>query len=86
MLETQVGSVEVFKKWLAQVENESCQKLKCLKSINRDEYCDGRCEEFYVSRGIRRVKMIPGNPHQKGVVERMNMTILERARSMRIHA
>ena len=32
------------------------------------------------------MKTIPGNPHQKGVVERMNMTILEHARSMWIHA
>jgi hypothetical protein len=32
------------------------------------------------------VKTIPGTPHQNGVVERMNMTLNERARSMRLHA
>jgi len=32
------------------------------------------------------VKTVPENPHQNGVAERMNRTILERARSMRIHA
>ena len=42
----------VFKKWLAQVENESGRKLKCLKSDNKGEYCDGRFEEFCASRGI----------------------------------
>ena len=49
---------DVFKKWLAQVENESCQKLKCLNSVNRDEYCDGRFEEFCASLGIYRVKTV----------------------------
>ena len=30
--------------------------------------------------------MVPGNPHQNGVAEHMNWTILECARIMRIHA
>jgi len=53
----------VFKKWLAQVENETGRKLKCLKSDIGGEYCDGRFGEFCVSQGIRRVKMVLGNPH-----------------------
>jgi len=77
---------DVFKKWLAQVENESGQKLKCLKSDNGGEYYDGRFEELCASRGIRNVKTVPKNPHQNGVAECMNRTILERARSMQIHA
>ena len=77
---------DVFKKWLAQVENESGQKLKCLKSDNRGEYYDVKFEEFYASRGIYRVKTVPENPHQNGVVECINKTIMERARSMRIHS
>jgi len=32
---------EVFKKWLAQVENESGWKLKCLKSKNGGECSHG---------------------------------------------
>jgi len=40
---------------LAQVENESGQKFKCLKPDKEDEYCDGRLEEFYASQEIRRV-------------------------------
>ena len=69
----------VFKKWLAQVENETGQKLKYLKSNNEGEHCDGRFEEFCASRRICRVKTVFKNPHQNEVVERMNMTILERA-------
>jgi len=40
---------DVFKKLLAQVKNEPGQKLKCLKSDNGGEYCDGRFEEFCAS-------------------------------------
>jgi len=63
---------------LAQVENESGRKLKCLKSNNGGEYYDGIFEEFCVSRGIRRVKKIPKNSHQNEVAERViDITILE---------
>jgi len=53
----------VFKKWLAQVENESGRKLKCLKSDKESEHCEGRFEEFCASQEIRKVKMVPGNPY-----------------------
>jgi len=43
---------EIFKKWLAQVENESSRKLEYLKSDNGGEYCDDIFEWFYASRGI----------------------------------
>ena len=40
---------EVFKKWLAQVENESGWKFKCLKSDNGSKYCDDKFEELSAS-------------------------------------
>ena len=54
---------DVFKTWLAQVENKLGRKLKCLKYDNGGEYCDGRYEEFCASQGIRRLKMFLRNPH-----------------------
>jgi len=56
---------EVFKKWLAQVENESGRKLKCLKSDNGGEYCDGRFKEFCTSQGIRRSEYDSQKPSSK---------------------
>lgn len=35
---------------------------------------------------IRLEKTLPGTPQQNGIAERMNRTLTERARSMRIHA
>ena len=57
-----------------------------MKSDNWGKYCDSKIEEFYDSRTIKRVKTVPKNPHQKEVAKRMNRTILELARSIRIHA
>ena len=56
---------EVFKKWLAKVENESGRKLKCLKSDNGGEYYDGRFKEFCTSREIRRSEYDSQKPSSK---------------------
>ena len=77
---------DVFKKWKALVENETGLKLKCLRSDNGGEYCSKEFEEYCAKNGIKREKTIPNTPQQNGVAERMNRTIVERARSMRLHA
>lgn len=77
---------DTFLKWQALVENESGCKVKCLKSDNGGEYCDARFEEYCASHGIRRIKTVPNTPQQNGVAERLNRTVLERARCMRLHA
>jgi len=71
---------------VAQVENEIGLKFKCLKSNNEGEYYGSRFDEFYANQGIKRVKTISKNHHQNGMGECKSMTILERARSMWIHA
>ena len=68
------------------VKNETGKTVKCLRSDNGGEYCDKRFEEYCAANGIKHQKTIPGTPQQNGVAERINRTILERARSMRLHA
>ncbi|RVX14680.1 Retrovirus-related Pol polyprotein from transposon TNT 1-94 [Vitis vinifera] len=75
-----------FKKWKAMVETETGLKVKCLRSDNGGEYIDGGFSEYCAAQGIRMEKTIPGTPQQNGVAERMNRTLNERARSMRLHA
>ena len=77
---------ESFKKWKAMVETETYLKVKCLRSDNRGEYIDGGFNEYCATHGIRMEKTIPGTLQQNGVVKRMNGTVNERARSMRLHA
>ena len=61
-------------------------KVKCLRSENGGEYCSNAFKEYCAENEIRMEKTILGTPQQNGVVERMNRTLNERARSMRIHA
>ena len=62
------------------VENETGKKLKCLRSDNGGEYCSHEFEDYCSTNGIRRQKTVPRTPQENGVAERMNRTIMERAR------
>ena len=67
------------------VENEIGKTLKCLRFDNGGEYCSHGFEDYCSTNGIRRQKTVPRTPQENGVAERMNKTIMERARSMRLH-
>jgi len=68
------------------VENETRKRLKCLRSDDGGEYCSKEFDRYCSENGIHREKKIPGTPQENGVLERMNRTIMERARCMRLHA
>ena len=70
----------------ALVENETRKKLKCLRSDNGGEYCSNEFDNYCSYNGIHRQKIVPGTPQENGVSERMNRTIMERARCVRLHA
>ncbi|KAE8715229.1 hypothetical protein F3Y22_tig00110186pilonHSYRG00194 [Hibiscus syriacus] len=59
---------------------------KRLRSDNGGEYRDSSFRDFCANNGIKMETTVPITPQQNGVVERMNRTMNERARSMRIHA
>ena len=77
---------DTFRKWKAMVENETGLKIKRMRSNNGGEYRDNKFREFCANNGIKMEKTVPMTPQQNGVAERMNRTLNERARSMRIHA
>ena len=77
---------DTFRKWKAMVENETGLKIKRVRSDNGGEYRDNRFREFCANNGIKMEKTVPMTPQQNGVAERMNRTLNERARSMRMHA
>ena len=68
------------------VETETGLKVKCLRSDNGGEYIDGGFSEYCVAHGIRMEKTISGTLQQNDVVECMNRTPNEHARSMMLHA
>ncbi|KAD7117306.1 hypothetical protein E3N88_04574 [Mikania micrantha] len=66
--------------------DDSTRKVKCLKSDNGGEYVSTEFTNYCADHGIKMIKIVPETPQQNGVAERMNMTLNERARSMRLNA
>ncbi|GJR08587.1 retrovirus-related pol polyprotein from transposon TNT 1-94 [Tanacetum coccineum] len=73
---------EVFKVYKARVELDSGKKIKCLRTDNRGEYTGEEFDTFCRQEIIKRQFTTAYTPQQNGVAERMNRTLLERARAM----
>ncbi|GJY79999.1 retrovirus-related pol polyprotein from transposon TNT 1-94 [Tanacetum coccineum] len=71
--------------WKVAVENETNLRVKCLKSDNGGEYSSRKFIEYCAENWIRMLKTVSETPQQKGVAERINRTMNERAKSMRLH-
>jgi len=67
------------------VEIETGLKVKCLRLASGGEYINGGFNEYCVVHGIRMEKTILGTPQQNGMAQRMNRTLNEHARSMRLY-
>ena len=76
---------ETFKKWKAEVENQTGLKVKCLRSNTGGEYEKSEFKSFCAAEGIGLMRTVPGKERQNGIAKRMNRTLNECARSMRIH-
>jgi hypothetical protein len=70
-----------FKRWLAQVERESGARLRTLRSDNGGEYTSNEFKAFMDELGIHHETTIAGTPEQNGVAERMNRTLMDKARA-----
>ena len=66
-------------------QGDSPAKLRVLQSDNGGEYISAKMKLFLEKRGISHRLTAPGNPHQNGVAERMNRTLIELVRSMLHH-
>ena len=71
-----------FKQWKALIEKQTGKQIKRLRTDNGMEFCEGDFEEFCKNEGIVRHRTVRMTPQQNGVAERMNRTLLERARCM----
>ena len=68
------------------MENQKGRKIKCLKSDNGIEYIDSRLTKLCKEHGIKRHFTIRKTPQHNSVAERMNRSIVERARCIRLNA
>jgi len=71
-----------FKEFKALVENQTEKKIEVLRTDNGGEVCKKEFEEFCKNCGIARQNTTPYTPQQNGVTERINRTLMEKARSM----
>ena len=68
------------------VENETNQKIKCLRSDNGGEFTSNEFNMFCEIHGIKIQFSVAKTPQQNGVVERKNRTVQESSRIMRNEA
>jgi len=81
MLKRKSDVFSVFKQFRALVENNTGRTIKCLRTDNGGEFTSKEFENYCKDAGIERHKTTVYT-QQNGVAERMNRTLLERARSM----
>lgn len=75
-------ALEKFKEFKNQVENELNKKIKILRSDNGKEYINNSFDKFLKDSGIIHQTSNPYTPEQNGLAERMNRTLVERAKCM----
>lgn len=74
--------VNCFKHYEAQVTAKFGVKISRFRSDNGGEYTSKAMRSFCASKGIRMEFTVPYTPEQNGICERMNRTLVEKARSM----
>ena len=72
----------MIKKFKTLVENQTGRKIKKLMTDNGLEFCETKFNEFCAVNDIARHKTLVGKPQQNGVAERINRTLIEKARCM----
>lgn len=73
---------EELKILIKQKENETCMKLKAIRSDNGGEFANNVLREWLEDRGIKHEFSPAQIPQSNGVIERTNRSLIEKTRSM----
>ena len=68
---------EKFKEFRNEVEKQTGQSIKCLRSDRCGEYMRGEFTDYLKENGILTQYTPPGTPQHNGVSERRNRTLLD---------
>lgn len=71
-----------FKEFKIMAENQTNIKIKAFRTDNGGEFCSSTFEKFLTENGIIHQKTNPYTPQQNGMSERMNRTLVEKARCL----
>ena len=95
LLHDKSQSVNALEMYIKEVERQLDKKVKIIRSDRGGEYygkydesgqCPGPFSKFLEKHGICAQYTMPGTPHQNGVAERRNRTLMEMVRSMMSHS
>ena len=79
-------ALEKFREYQAIVEGESGLRIGVLRTDRGGEYTGKKFKEFLREQKIKHEETIANTPEQNGISERLNRTLMEKARSMVAHA
>ncbi|GBP29747.1 Retrovirus-related Pol polyprotein from transposon TNT 1-94 [Eumeta japonica] len=71
-----------FKEFQSMVENQKNRKIKVFRTDNGGEYCNKDFDRYLKQQGIIHQRTNPYTPEQNGVCERMNRSLVEKARCL----
>lgn len=72
--------------FITQVQRQTGATVRRIRSDNGGEYTSAALADFYTANGIKPEFTVPYNPEMNGKAERLNLTLLEKARTMLIDA
>ncbi|KAJ9512226.1 hypothetical protein QJQ45_012781 [Haematococcus lacustris] len=75
----------IVKQVIEQLETQSGQRCKAIRTDNGTEYVNKQMQQYCSDKGIIHQHSAPYSPEQNGAAERLNRTIMEKARSI-LHA
>ena len=81
-LKVKSNAFHLFKWYLARNEKEIGKSLKCLRSYRGGEFISNDFNTFCNERKIKRKMSAPRTPHQSGIDERSNRSIMDYARAL----
>lgn len=82
LLEHKSEVFKVFQDFVAKSETHFNLKIAYLNCDNGGEYLSNEFKSFCVQKGIQYHLTVPYTPQQNSIAERMNRTLLEKARAM----
>lgn len=77
-------ALNVFKRFRAIAEKECGEPIACLRTDRDGEYTSKEFQDYCSENGIARQLTAANTPHQNGVAERKNRTVMNMVRCMLI--
>nr|GEV74701.1 ribonuclease H-like domain-containing protein [Tanacetum cinerariifolium] len=81
-LATKDETTPILKTFLTGLENQLSLKVRVIRSDNGTEFKNSDLNQFCGLKGIKREFSVPRTPHQNGIAERKNQTLIEAAKTM----